>query len=82
MNQPGYWFSGSHSYSQDVAQIFLPASGFINYYSGGSFSRGYCGVYWTSKVDEDGCKLSFGHSHMYINNGLRSYGYSVRCVLE
>mgnify|MGYP003291082992 CR=1 FL=1 len=55
-NQEGYWMSGPNSYSSNVTQIFLPATGErygrnIWSYSneaGVAENRGFNGIYWSS----------------------------------
>ena len=83
-DQPGYWFSGPSSYSQEAAQVFFPAAGYRDYYDGLAYARGDYGTYWSSSPYYGGAyTLGFGNGDAYMSHrGFRAYGYSVRCVQD
>ena len=88
--QPGYWFSGSISYTETVRQVFFPAAGHNLYFvpSGNigttSISRDYVGAYWSSMVGNSvAYYLNFNKSEVVgMTSHSRANGYSVRCVQE
>lgn len=66
------------------AATLFPASGY-RYTSNGQLSYvGFYGYYWSgSPSGTNGCNLGFYNGYVTPgNNGLRSYGFSVRCVAE
>lgn len=88
--QPGYWFSGSISYTETVRQVFFPAAGHNLYFvpSGNidttSISRDYVGAYWSS-MDGNGVAyyLNFDKGEVVgMTSHSRANGFSVRCVQE
>lgn len=84
--QPGYWFSGASSYTENVPQVFFPAAGNRNY-GGSAYSRGGRGSYWSSRPDDDyyyryAYSLYFHSSSVDMDYDGRAGGYSVRCVQE
>ena len=80
--QNGYWFSGASSYNDKVPQVFFPAAGRRDDFTGTANTRGDRGDYWSS--GPLGCyaySLYFRSSYANMNDiGSRAYGYSVRCV--
>lgn len=84
LGKRGYSFSGSQPYTSDVPQIFLPATGSLNYTNGKAGGRGNEGNYWCSKTDGTySCYLYFDYSIIQTNGSVgRAQGYSVRCVHE
>ena len=89
--QPGYWFSGTSSYTEDVPQVFFPAAGNRDGYD--ASLRGLCGCYWSSLpndysvyYDDKSCYpayyLFFSSDSASRSRSPRAYGYSVRCVQE
>ena len=76
--QPGYWFSGASSYTENVPQVFFPAAGCRNY-DGYAYYRGYGGIYWSSS---GAYGLYFDYNYARMGSYYRAYGYSVRCVQE
>lgn len=87
-DQPGFWFTGPESYSEDVSRIFLPAAGERLYYDECEADlRGKSGLYWSSYIKElhglYPSQLSFTYTYNgYIAGGARAYGASVRCVYD
>lgn len=87
--QPGCWFCGASSYSEDVTQVFISTAGSRSY-DGMVVGRGYSGHYWSSKayycdaVHSGGIHISFDNN--YLGTGEQNYGsangFSVRCVQE
>ena len=79
-SQPGYWFSGSSSYSSEVAQVFFPAAGGRGH-NGDANSRGDGGCYWSSRpADSNVDVLLFVNEGTVMGNYFRADGVSVRCV--
>lgn len=64
--------------------IFFPAAGFRNYNSGSLNNVGSTGSYWsaTASSGTGGRSLIFRSGGVYWGSYYRSYGYSVRAVLE
>ena len=84
-SQSGYWFSGSLSYSSEVAQVFFPAAGYRDYYDGEANGRGPYGHYWSSSprpLYYSYCYLRFESGDAGKHSDPSAYGYSVRCVQE
>lgn len=86
LGQPGYWFSGSRTYSVEAPQVFFPAAGQRSYnYDADAEHRGLYGYYWSSRPYQQGryaYYLYFHKSNAYMNQYGRACGYSVRCVQE
>ena len=84
--QPGYWFSGASSYTENAPQVFFPATGFRRGYDDCDADyRGSYGYYWSSTSRAS----SYGAYHLLFYNGgtilgssYRANGYSVRCVQD
>lgn len=80
-DQPGRWFSGASSYTDEVPQVFFPAAGYLSYDYGNASFRGYSGYYWSSRpLDNNAYYLSFFDGHAHMNLWYLASGYSVRCV--
>jgi len=78
----GYYFVGEYTYTEDIPQVFFPAAGCRSNY-GGALNRGDGGYYWSSRpVNTNAYGLHFNGSEVYMQNYLRAYGFSVRCVQE
>ena len=78
----GYYFVGEYTYTEDIPQVFFPAAGCRSNY-GGVLNRGDGGYYWSSRpVNTNAYGLHFNGSGEYMQNYLRAYGFSVRCVQE
>jgi hypothetical protein len=58
--------------------LFLPAAGYRRYYDGQLRGRGSCGYYWSSTGN--GWNMYFINEGQYMENTIRSDGFSVRCV--
>lgn len=84
--QPGYWFCGVSSYSEEVAQVFLSAAGYRGSSAGSAYGRGERGHYWSSKAYARYSAHAGYFSKYYPGAGEQNYGYaegkSVRCVQE
>lgn len=88
-DRPGYWFSGTSAYGNEVPQIFLPAAGMRDGMNAttAATARGFIGYYWSSSVRYSGTMGLSYHIH-FLRNGIssggvpRAYGCSVRCVQE
>jgi len=83
--QPGYWFSGTSSYTSSVPQVFFPAAGrrYDGDYDGdgNAYGRGDRGRYWSSRPSySDANYLFFYDGFTYMISTSRANGYSVRCV--
>ena len=80
--QPGCWFSGSSSYTEDVPQIFFPAAGYRSHL-GYAYNRGSYGYYWSSRSNNDYANnLGFRNDYVSMYGHPRVTGFSVRCVQE
>ena len=83
LGQGGYWFSGPSSYSSEAAQVFFPAAGYRRYDNGSAGSRGYSGLYWSSRPNNyNAYGLYFYSGYAYMLNYNRALGFSVRCVQD
>ena len=82
--QPGYWFSGASSYTENVPQVFFPAAGGRRYYvDGDARNRGYAGYYWSSRANFYNANyLYFDSGNADVYNDGRAFGFSVRCVQD
>ena len=83
-DQPGYWFSGASTYTDEAPQVFFPAAGGRNNLDGYASNRGNYGLYWSSSPIYyfDVSYLHIFSSGVNLNCNTRAYGYSVRCVQE
>ena len=85
-DQVGYWLSGEKTYTEDVPQVFFPASGLRNYSRGEATGRGNVGYYWSSTPSSyvTNAEYFFINKNNVSTNtgGSRANGYSVRCVQE
>ena len=83
-DQPGYWFSGASTYTDEAPQVFFPAAGGRNNLDGYARNRGDYGLYWSSSPIYyfDVSYLHIFSSGVNLNCNTRAYGYSVRCVQE
>ena len=81
-DQPGYWFSGASTYTDEAPQVFFPAAGGRNNLDGYARNRGNDGLYWSSSPIYyfDVSYLHIFSSGVNLNCNTRAYGYSVRCV--
>ena len=88
--QSGYWFSGASPYSERVPRVFFLACGGRSHTGDLGLSRGYSGIYWSSrsffyeqKSRFFAFRLLFYGSNVYSPSNGNSHsacGYSVRCV--
>lgn len=83
----GSWAASSTNYSSGVklgTSLFLPSSGFRNANNGILSSRGEFGYYWSSSpsTNYNAWVMIFNSSNVYMNNYIRTNGFSVRCVSE
>jgi uncharacterized protein (TIGR02145 family) len=64
--------------------LYLPAAGFRYYSDGALYYRGYRGYYWsTRKYDTSNAyNMTFYSSSTTMNTNDRTFGYSVRCIVE
>jgi uncharacterized protein (TIGR02145 family) len=80
------WTGGAANYFTGMKvgnSLFLPAAGYRGESDGTLNYRGHYGFYWSSTyVDRLAYGLYFDSSSQYINNTSRSYGFSVRCIVE
>ena len=82
--QKGRYFSVVYEYSEDASKIFLPASGFRNFF-GGLSNVGYSGYYWSASPDSNEAYYLYFSSSDNVSpsfNTYRALGYSVRCLQE
>ena len=95
--QPGYWFCGASSYTDDVPQVFFPAAAYRDYYYGRAYYRGREGYYWTSTklgalYGYGNCPEHYVAYQWFDSGGVYHYlypdhisianGHSVRCVQD
>ncbi|NDV93860.1 hypothetical protein D0T84_02865 [Dysgonomonas sp. 521] len=66
------------------ADFFLPAAGLKSYYDSSKQFVGINGFYWSSTIEvAQSCLLSYNNSVIYSSiTAYRSFGHSVRCILE
>ncbi len=81
-DQPGYWFSGASSYTDEVPQVFFPAAGYRDCIVEFADSRGYYGCYWSSIPYDSGASFLYFFSSTLMTSDARAVGYSVRCVQD
>ena len=69
--------------------LFLPAVGYRGYWDGRLYDVGSSGRYWSATLStsftDNGCAFSFDNSNSSLLSnavGVKSMGYSVRCVAE
>lgn len=84
----GCWFTGSQAYSTSVPRVFLPLAGHRTN-SGEAKERCRDGYYWSSGTRYNSAyKLYYAYELVVYDGSVqmfdhyRSYGNSVRCVLE
>ena len=81
--QQGRYLCGDYTYLDNAPQIFFPAAGGRYYDDGDAYSRGYSGLYWSSRPSSTRARyLFFGSSDVSMYIGSRAFGSSVRCVQE
>ena len=79
--QPGYWFRGASSYTENVPQVFFPAAG-DRFNGANAYNRGSGGCYWSSRPYST-TAYSLGFSEYSTSmGGSRAHGCSVRCVQD
>ena len=79
----GWKISGKGDYASN--SIFLPVTGYYEYYDKKIFDASTCGVYWSSDTYNDGGEgynMGFESSGPVVAVGCYQYGYSVRAVLK
>ena len=81
--QIGYYFSGSKEYAAADALLFLPFGGRWTYF-GYADDRGEVGYYWTSRAatDKQAYYSLLYSEYLLLDDNIRMYGCSVRCVQE
>ena len=80
----GYKVSGKEGTAYENNNIFLPVTGYYEYYDKKILSASTCGVYWSSDTYNDGHQgynMGFESSGPGVAVGCYQYGYSVRVVL-
>ncbi|QQM28227.1 FISUMP domain-containing protein [Elizabethkingia sp. M8] len=66
-----------------VRTLMLPAAGYRHDTDGALYFRGHYGYYWSSsEATSNASRLFFNSSSVYVVNGTRPLGFSVRCVAE
>ena len=81
--QKGRYLCGDYTYLDNAPQIFFPAAGDRYGHDGSAHYRGNYGFYWSSRPKSTyAYYLYFSSSDVYLNNGSRAPGFSVRCVQE
>ncbi len=81
-NLPGRWI-GYDAYGERINSIFFPAAGYRDLKSGSRKSRNTYGAYWSDDVLGSSAKgFDFTSGALAIGDGLKAYGFSVRCVKE
>jgi uncharacterized protein (TIGR02145 family) len=81
-NKNGYWLTGATPYASEAKQVFFPAAGFIDWYTGFAYNRGYGCYYWSSLPVYNGSLVLYLHRHTGMSAGERAYAFSIRCVQE
>ena len=78
------WDTNHRTWTKDAPNIIFPAAGYRNYSSGSLGNVGSNGSYWSATASSGtyGRCMYFVSSGVYWNYGNRSYGFSVRAVLE
>ncbi|MHA7610108.1 FISUMP domain-containing protein [Elizabethkingia meningoseptica] len=67
----------------NVRTLMLPATGYRSDTDGALGNRGYYGYFWSSSVDASyAYRLDFNSSSVYVYDGNRKGGFSVRCIAE
>ena len=81
--QVGYYFSGSKEYAEADSHLFLPFGGRWTYF-GYADDRGSVGYYWTSRAaaDKQAYYALLYSGYILLDDNIRMYGCSVRCVQE
>ena len=80
----GMWFAKNQEDLKSDKSLFLPAAGYRDDGSTTMYNVGTYGDYWTATPDgtTDAYDLYFGKTYISTSNGLRNYGFSVRCVSD
>jgi uncharacterized protein (TIGR02145 family) len=83
IGQTGFWFNGEKVYSESDERIFLPIGGRWTYF-GRAEDRGSVGYYWTSRPisGDEAYYLLLYSSYILLDDNIRMYGCSVRCVQD
>ena len=83
LGQTGVWFNGKKEYSESDERIFLPLGGRWTYF-GYAEDRGSVGYYWTSRPisGDEAYYLLLYSSYILLDDNIRMYGCSVRCVQD
>jgi uncharacterized protein (TIGR02145 family) len=80
-NRTNIW--GGHKFGEG---LMLPAAGYRSSSAGTLGYRGYLGYYWTNSAlslsASNARRMDFSSSDMTMSNSYRTYGYSVRCIVE
>jgi len=70
-------------FGSDDKTVFFPAAGTRRSSVGSLLDVGSSGIYWSSTPNsERAYSVGFSNGDVYMYNGRRSYGFSVRCVAE
>ncbi|HBZ26521.1 MAG TPA: hypothetical protein DEO54_09865 [Rikenellaceae bacterium] len=79
-NLPGRWV-GPDSDKKRENSVFFPAAGYRDYKSGSQKSRSTYGAYWSDDIMKSSARgFDFTSGFISIGDGLRGYGFSIRCV--
>lgn len=77
---PGRWI-GYDADGERANSLFFPAAGYRDLKSGARKSRNTYGAYWSDDVIGSAAKgFDFTSGELAIGDGLKAYGFSVRCV--
>ena len=81
--QIGYYFTGTKDYAEADTRLFLPFGGRWTYF-GYADDRGSVGYYWTSRAaaDKQAYYVLLYSEYLLMDDNIRMYGCSVRCVQE
>ncbi|TXD49565.1 MULTISPECIES: FISUMP domain-containing protein [unclassified Polaribacter] len=76
-------FGAAKQFGSGVNKLTLLAAGFRGYNNGSLTNRGVNGYYWSSSVGDSSAHfLTFDTTKAFMDDGNRTYGFSVRCVQE
>jgi hypothetical protein len=77
----GFWNSWTNAYSSELK---LHAAGYMNFTDGSLLNRGLIGHYWCNiQVDaNNGWFFAFSSSNSGTYLNLKTYGFSVRCLID
>ncbi len=77
----GAWANYTDAYN---SVLKLHAAGYLYYGSGALNYRGTSGFYWSSPQNNstNGWNMLFNSGNSYMNYGLKTYGFSVRCIKD